>query len=178
MRPSRPAIAVCLAAILAVGLTFALFGQRSSKTLTATFDPPYPEFNAKGDPIQSVMEGRVACQATGCDKLKVTLVLYAKAQDRSPSSYWLGIIGTSGNDRVVSQGAWEMRKGVEGYLEAAVYALDSDAGLGLQYFWRVNDDILLVLDERMRPRSGDSAWGYMLSRLEAPYGPRTYTWTQ
>lgn len=124
------------------------------------------------------MEGRVVCRAAGCEKLKVTLVLYERTQDRSPASYWLGIIGTSGNDRVISKGAWEMRKGVEGYPEAIVYALDSDAGVGLQYFWRVNDDILLVLDGDMKPQPGNSAWGYMLSRYDAPYGPRTYTWTR
>jgi hypothetical protein len=106
------------------------------------------------------------------------LVLYEKPEDQSLSSYWLGIVGTSGNDRVVTQGKWKTLQGVEGYPEATVYALDSDGSVGLRYFWRVNDNILLVLDERMRPRSGDGAWGYMLSRYEAPYGPRTYTWTR
>jgi len=27
----------------------------------------------------------------------------------------------------------------------------------------------------MRPLPGNAAWGYMLSRYDAPYGPRTYT---
>lgn len=174
---SRTGAALGFASAAAAGLMLALISQRGPQTMTATFDPPYPEFNAKGDPIQTVMDGRIPCRAAGCVKLKVTLVLYAKTQDRSPSSYWLGVIGASGDERVVSKGAWETRQGVEGYPEAAVYALDSGANQALQYFWRVNSDILLVLDEHMRPRAGDSAWGYMLSRFDAPYGPRTYTWT-
>jgi len=51
---------------------------------------------------------------------------------------------------------------------------DSD----LRYVWRVSDDVALPLDERMAPRPGNSGWGYMLSRYDAPYGPRTYTYPQ
>ena len=38
--------------------------------------------------------------------------------------------------------------------------------------------ILLVLDEHMNPRVGNAAWGYMLSRYDAPYGPRTYIYSR
>jgi hypothetical protein len=51
---------------------------------------------------------------------------------------------------------------------------DSD----LRYVWRVSDDVALPLDERMAPRPGNSGWGYMLGRYDAPYGPRTYTYPQ
>lgn len=88
------------------------------------------------------------------------------------------MIGTRGNDRIVTQGRWDIRQGVAGYPGARVVALDALADADLRYFWRVNDDIALVLDEGMKPRPGNSAWGYMLSRYHAPYGPRTYTWLQ
>jgi hypothetical protein len=118
------------------------------------------------------MEGRIACVASGCDKLKVYLVLYETPNDRKPSTYWLGIVGTRGNDRIVTQGTWQIHQGVEEYPEALVYALDSDSGVGLRYFWRVNDNILWLLDERKSPRVGDGRWGYTLTRYNAPYGPR------
>ena len=56
-----------------------------------------------------------------------------------------------------------------------VYELDASAPDDLQRHWRVSEDVLLPLDPGMRPLPGDAAWGYMLSRDTAPYGPRTYT---
>jgi hypothetical protein len=110
--------------------------------------------------------------------LKVQLVLYESRTEKIPTTYWLGLIGTNGNDRVVRQGTWSVRTGVEGYPEALVYALDDRADEALRYYWRVNDNILLVLDEHMNPRVGNGAWGYMLSRYDAPYGPRTYIYSR
>jgi len=56
-----------------------------------------------------------------------------------------------------------------------VYELDAGAPKDLQRHWRVSEDVLLPLDQSMRPLAGNAAWGYMLSRYDAPYGPRTYT---
>ena len=98
--------------------------------------------------------------------------------EKKPASYWLGVIGTHGNDRIVTKGRWEIRHGVAGYPGASVVALDTEVDADLRYFWRVNDDIALLLDDRMNPRTGNAAWGYMLSRYDAPYGPRTYTYPQ
>ena len=105
-------------------------------------------------------EGRIPCSTTDCDRLKVQLVLYERANEKTPTTYWLGIVGTSGNDRLVTQGTWEIRRGVEGYPEALVYALDQHADEDVRYFWRVNDNILLLLDRRMSPKAGNGAWGY------------------
>jgi hypothetical protein len=107
---------------------------------------------------------------------KVALVLYEK--ESAPATYWLGVVGTHGNDRTVFKGHWDIRRGVTGYPDALVYALDSNVDGDLRFFWRVDDNIVLPLDERMSPRVGNAAWGYVLSRYDAPYGPRTYTYLQ
>lgn len=154
----------------------ALLSACQERLVSETFDPPYPETNASGDPIRAVFEGRVPCSIANCEKLKVGLVLYESRKDKAPTTYWLGVIGVSGDDRIVTQGAWGIRRGVKGYPQAPVYALDQHADDGLRYFWRASDDILLVLDPDMNPKAGNAAWGYMLSRYDAPYGPRTYTY--
>jgi hypothetical protein len=182
MRRVRPRFLIVAVALFAAGavcgaLALAALDHRRTGTVTATFAPPYPEFNASGDPSRAVMEGRVACPVAGCDKLKVYLVLYETVADKKPSTYWLGVVGTKGSERVVTQGTWQVKRGVVGYPDALVYALDADSGVGLHYFWRVNDNILLQLDEHMNPRAESGAWGHMLTRYNAQYGPRTYTWT-
>jgi len=178
MKSRKVVFALATAAILALGVLGWIFGSHRPHLVTASFDPPYPEANSSGDPILAVMEGRIACSIADCKMLKVTLVLYENKKDSAPATYWLGVVGAHGNDRIVTQGSWEVRHGVIGYPDALVYALDEHADKDLRFFWRVNDDILLTLDERMRPKAGNAAWGSMLSRYDAPYGPRTYTYLQ
>jgi len=163
-----------LMAIVALGMLTALSSCAARQT-TMAFDPPYPEANEDGDPILADFEGRIPCALTGCEKLKVGLVLYQDRRTRTPTTYWLGLIGAAGNDRVVTQGAWAIRRGVKGYPEAVAYELDAAAPADLRRYWRVNEDILLVLDQNLSPKAGNAAWGYMLSRYTEPYGPRTYT---
>ena len=164
---SRSALPALLAAM-------ALGGCLHESRVQTTFDPPYPEHSTSGDSILGVYVGRVPCDAVDCEKLKVQLVLYRKPDTQAPASYWLGVVGAKGNDRLVTRGQWVVQRGVQDYPQATVYALDANAEASLRYFWRVNEDILLVLDPDMRPRAGDAAWGYMLSRDAAPYGPKTY----
>jgi hypothetical protein len=165
-----------LAAML---LVLTLTGCTHSDIVQISFDPPYPERNASGDSVFAVYEGRTPCSAEGCEKLKVALVLYRNPATQAPTTFWLGRIGVGqGNDRIVTQGTWSVLHGVQDYPEAVVYALDAGTDAELRYFWRVNEDILLVLDQNMRPKAGNAAWGYMLSRYAAPYGPRTYPYDQ
>ena len=151
----------------------------ASRQVQTTFDPPFPERNADGAPILGSFEGRIPCARDGCDKLKVWLVLYHDAQTQAPATYWLGVVPVgAGGERDITMGSWTVRRGVAGYPQALAYVLDASAQGGLQYFWRVNDDILLVLDQEMRPKVGNAAWGYMLSRDARPYGPRTYVYDE
>ncbi len=144
-----------------------------------TFDPPYPERSSAGDPILAVFVGRIPCVVTSCDMRKIELVLYGRDSEQVPTTYWLGQVGgRMGNAWLVQRGTWTGRRGVQQYPDALVYVLDSNADPSLQYLWRVNDEILLVLDQSMRPRAGNGAWGFMLSRDCTPYGPRTYLYDQ
>jgi hypothetical protein len=173
MKFSKPAIFLATGAVIAAGMFFALFKSGYFHQAAVTFEPPYPEVNANGDPILAVFEGRTPCAVANC-RLKVGLVLYQDRKAGSPTTYWLGILGTSGNDRIVTQGTWTIRHGVKEYPEAVVWELDSNTPADLRYYWRVNEDILLALDQSMSPKVGNAAWGYMLSRFAEPYGPRTY----
>ncbi|MFS8131484.1 MAG: hypothetical protein ACMG57_05940 [Candidatus Dojkabacteria bacterium] len=173
MKLSRTLILVSIVLIIVFVIGVLLF-QRANSGTTVTFAPPYPEFNTNGDPILAVFEGRIPCKASNCEKLKVGLVLYQNKETLTPTTYWLGLIGASGNDRVVTQGTWTIQKGIKDYPEAVVYKLDSNTEADFQNYWRLNEDIILPLDQNLNPKVGDAAWGYMLSRYSAPYGPRTY----
>jgi hypothetical protein len=175
MRLSRTAIGLAAAAAIAIVCLAVWWRYGASRPTTVTFEPPYPQVNAAGDPILAVFEGRIPCSSPNCERRKVGLVLYEHSATRIPSTYWLGLVGLTGNDRIVIQGTWTIRKGVKDFSEAAVYELDASAPDDLQRHWRVSEDVLLPLDQSMRPLAGNAAWGYMLSRYDAPYGPRTYT---
>jgi hypothetical protein len=173
---SKTVIGLAAAATIGIAGLVAWWQSRPPRPTTVTFDPPYPQINASGDPILAVFEGRIPCAADNCELRKVGLVLYADSAMKAPSTYWLGIVGVgAGNDRIVFQGAWTIRKGVAEFPGAVVYELDASAPYDLRRHWRVSEDVLLPLDASMRPLVGNSAWGYMLSRYAAPYGPRTYT---
>lgn len=160
-------------------LALTLTGCVHSDIVLKSFDPPYPKRNENGDSIFAVYEGRTPCGAEDCEKLKVELVLYRNPATQAPTTYWLGLIGVGqGNNRIVTQGNWSTTRGAQDYPEAVVYALDANTDSERRYYWRVNQDILLALDQNMRPKVGNAAWGYMLSRDATPYGPRTYRYDQ
>jgi hypothetical protein len=156
-----------------------LVGCVHPKPAQTTYDPAHPERNSAGDPIVAVFEGRIPCAASGCAMRKVELVLYGRDAGRIPKSYWLGQVTVGkGSDRLVQQGAWTTRRGLQEYPDGLVYQLDSSADPSLQHLWRVNADIVLVLDQNLRPKAGNAAWGFMLSRDCTPYGPRTYAYDE
>lgn len=165
-----------LASMLAV---LALSGCTHPGDVQTTFDRPNPERNASGDPILADYVGRIPCAVADCEMMKVELVLYQNPDSKSPTTYWLGFVGVGkGDDRTVIQGTWSLRRGAQDYPEAVVYELDSNTDPAMRYYWRVNEDIVLPLDPSMRPKSGNGAWGNMLSRDSKPYGPRTYCYDQ
>jgi hypothetical protein len=91
----------------------------------------------------------------------------AVLEGRNPTTYWLG-----------QQGAWTTRRGLQEYPNGMVYQPDASADPSLQYLGRVNDEVVLVLDQALRPKAGNAAWGFMLSRDCSPYGPRTYPYDE
>ncbi len=176
MKLSRKTIILIIPIIIILGVVFWLFQNGYFHKAPTTFEPPYPEVNANGDTILAVFEGRVSCPVVICvgGRMKVQLTLYQNQETKAPTTYWLGLIGSKGNDRIVTQGALTVRHGVKDYPQAVVYELDSNANRDFRYYWKVNDDILFLLDENLSPKVGDNAWGYMLGRYNAPYGPREY----
>jgi hypothetical protein len=154
-----------------------LLGCVGHVPVQTTFQPAYPERNSAGDPIVAVFDGRIPCEVQGCEKRKVVLVLYGRGAGSIPTTYWLGQV-TVGNDSRVQLGAWTTRRGLQEYPNGLVYELDSNADPSLQYLWRVSDEVVLVLDQNLRPLPGDAAWGRMLSRDCTPYGPRTYPYDE
>jgi len=172
-------VAIKLPLFLLVFSVLSLSGCVHGSPVQTTFDPPYPERNSAGDPIVPVFEGRIPCAVPGCAMRKVELVLYGRDAGRIPTSYWPGQVEVGmGSDRVVQQGAWTARRGLQEYPNGSVYQLDSSADPSLRYLWRVNDDIVLVLDQNLRPRAGNAAWGFMLSRDCTAYGPRAYAYDE
>jgi hypothetical protein len=175
MKLSMKTAAWAAAAVLAVGIAVAWLQLGNNRQTTLTFDPPYPETNASGDPILGVFEGRIPCAVEGCEKMKVGLVLYADRAAGTPTTYWLGVVAVAaGDERAISQRIWTIGSGVKAYPDAVVYELGANAPADLRRYWRLNGDILLPLDQKRSPKVGNSALGYMLSRYAAPYGPRTY----
>jgi len=177
MKLGKTACVFATTAIVALGGVGWMLTPHRPHLVTASFDPAYPETNGSGDPILAVLEGIIPCSMPNCKRIKVQLVLYENKKERAPTTYWLGVIGTHGNDRIVTQGSWEIWRGVVAYADVLLYALYLHTDKDLRYFWRVTDEILLPLDEHMSPKPGN-AGGSMLSRYDAPYGPRTYTYLQ
>ena len=100
MKSGKTVGAIACAALLAIGVLVWMLTSHRPHLVTASFDPPYPETNSSGDPILAVLEGRIPCSVAGCDKRKVALVLYESKKERAPATYWLGVVGTHGNDTV------------------------------------------------------------------------------
>jgi hypothetical protein len=162
LKLSRSIIVVTAVVTIAmIGLAAAWQGLGHGRG-PVTFDPPYPERDAAGSSILAVFDGRIPCFVVNCERRKVTLVMYHDHATTGPSMYWLGIVGLLGNEREVVRGTWGIRRGVEEYPDAEVYALDGQAPVDLRYYWRLTQDILLPLDQSMRPMAGNAAWGFML----------------
>jgi hypothetical protein len=128
--------------------------------------PPYPTMDGAGAPMSGAFEGRLPC--VGCqrsEKIKVALVLYGDAA--TPTSYWLARVRVGeGDDRLVSTGVVQQKRGVSGYPDATVYQLDESAPAEFRHYWRLTESILLPLDGDMNPKAGNASWGYMLSRTK------------
>jgi hypothetical protein len=151
----------------------------ASPTVQTRFDRPYPERNAAGAPILAVFVGRVPCATRTCEMRKVELVLYGREGSVGTRTYWLGQVRVgAGNEHDVAEGAWQSAHGLRDHPLALRYELDARADPSLRRLWRVSEDVMLVLDEELRPRPGNGAWGFMLSRDCAPYGPRDYAYDE
>lgn len=160
MKLSKPIMILILFSVVVVGGGFWLAQNDYFHQAPVTLEPPYPAVNANGDPILGVFEGRIPC--ADCEKIKVALVLYQNPETKAPTTYWLGRVFV--DDLTVTQGTWTIRQGIKEYPEAVVYELDSNTPEDFRSYWRVNENIMLPLDQNMILKVGNASWGYMLSR--------------
>ncbi len=120
-----------------------------------------------------IFVGRTPCG--DCQLLKMRLTLY-RSSDGAPTTYRLerGFVG-KGNDRYITEGEW---KSVSAGGHAVIHQLDANSpadlasygervprGAGeVAAFLPIGEDILLLLDKNLKPRVGDGAFSFTLSR--------------
>ena len=141
---------------------------------------PSPEPSAAGaqvraahlpDTVLGVFEGRTPCsrlaaEFTGfplqnCEKIKWELALHHNARSERPTTYEFK--GT----RATRRGTWSIARGIPSDPRAVVYRLQYDPGKTLALL-RVDSNILLILDDDLKPMVGDASWSYTLSRTDKP----------
>ncbi len=123
--------------------------------------------NSLGDPLFGVFEGRAPCGAEDCSALKIGLALYRDDVTWVPTTYRLVLVYVGpGDEQHASEGAWTVEGDVEGYPDSVVYALDANAPAELRSYWAINDDLLLILGKKGRPRVGNAGLGYLLNRTQ------------
>lgn len=120
-----------------------------------------------------IFQGRTPCG--DCQLVKMSLTLY-RSPDGAPAVYRLArsFVG-KGNDRYFTEGKWIS---VSAGGHPVVYQLDANSptelasygdrlppGLGrAAAFLPIGDDILLLLDQNLKPRVGDGGFSFTLSR--------------
>ncbi len=144
--------------ILPIGLLLASCG--TEETMPA---PWYPEMNAQGDSVLAVYESRVPCP--DCQRLKLALVVYGDGTSHLPSTYLMGRVYVGKNDdRLTNSGIIEVVQGTALDPSHTVYRLGSGAPAEFQSFWKLNEDLLFVLDDKLSPKVGDAGHGYVLNK--------------
>lgn len=167
MQLPKPTTFLIIGLVIISGAGFFLFQSGYFYQTPITFVPPYPTVNINSDPVVGVFEGRVPCYEPNCEKIKTALVLYGNKEAKTPTTYWLGrVLVDGGNEREVSEGAVTIWRGIKEYPNAIVYALDDNAPRDTRLYWRVDENILLPLDQNMDLKVGNASWGYMLSRTD------------
>ena len=133
-------------------------------------EPWYSETNEVGDPIAGVFEGRVPCDEphlVDCEKVKVALALYRDARSGTLTTYRLARVYVAadpdGRPSIVAGGVVTGR-GTQLDPNAAIVRLDEKVPPELRVYWVVDEDILFVLDQSLRPRVGTASWSYVLNR--------------
>ena len=140
-----------------------LAGCGSLAKTPPTIEPWYPPVNEQGDPVFAVFESRIPCE--DCEKIKIALALYKDQVTQEPTTYKLArVYVAKGDDRLLNEGIWSIANGTALDPQAVVYQLDGNAPEEFRSFWAIEDDILFILDQDMKPRVGTAGYGYALNR--------------
>jgi len=149
---------------VAIIVAITLF-MTSCKKDEVLISPWYPETNANGDSIIAVYESRIPCP--DCERLKFALAVYGNIQTNSPLTYMMSrvYVGKS-DDRLTNSGDINIIQGTSLDSLHTVYKLVSGAPSEFKSFWKMNDDLLFILDDNLTPRVGDAGHGYVLNRIK------------
>ena len=125
---------------------------------------------ASGPTVYGIFGGRTPCMGLvrvlrigltdGCQRLKWRVTLFQDADTRKPTTYRIeGTLHHPGRE-----GAWRIVRGTAADADAVVYQLDGTAAEGPMLLWKVDDNVLFVLDERKQPLVGTIDFSYTLNR--------------
>lgn len=169
MKLSKPIIILIITLTVLSGTALYLFQQGYFQKAQTVFPPWYPAVNENGDPAVADFENHTLCPldaASTCNRMKFGIVFYRDPQTQAPTTYIMSRLFVGVDDvRHVSQGTWTVTHGTKLDPQAIVYQLDSNAPQEFRSFWAVDEDILFILDQDMKPRLGDGAYGYVLNRI-------------
>ena len=163
LAPGR--VANCFYLSIAIGLlAFLVMAVSCKKNSADAIQPWYPETNANGDPLLGVFESRIPC--ADCERLKFALAIYQDQQTNLPTTYVMSrvYVGRDEN-RISNNGNVNVTTGTSIDPSHIVYNLTSGAPNEFQSFWKVDDNLLFILDSNLSPRLGDSGYGYVLNRV-------------
>ena len=125
-----------------------------------TFMPPFPPEEIPADALVGIFEGKFPCET--CVKIKTALVLLQEPATGNPTRYLLRQNQTGAPED--SEGSWRIRRGSRFDPGAVVYELQPPGSPVTIDYLTVGPDILLLLDEQLRPRVGNAAYSFTLSR--------------
>ncbi len=121
---------------------------------------PFPPADIAEGSLMGIFEGKFPCDS--CVKIKTALVLLQDAATDSPTRYLLRQLFVS--EPIDTAGGWTITRGTADDPDAAVCELHPDDGGPPIRYQRVGRDILLLLDDALRPRVGNAAYSFTLSR--------------
>jgi len=129
-----------------------------------SLSPWYPETNTNGDSIMGEFGSRIPC--ADCERLKFSLVIYEDAQTKLPTTYMMArvYVGRDEN-RIINSGNMRIIRGTALDPSHLVYELTSGAPGEFTLFWKVDENILFILDPNRQPKVGDAGYGYALNRI-------------
>lgn len=125
----------------------------------------YPPTSATGDSFLAAYESRIPCG--DCERLKFALVVYGDIITKVPSSYMMARVYVGkNNDRIINSGIMSAFSGTVINTADTVYRLDTNAPDEYKLFWRINNDLLFILNDNLTPKVGDAGHGYALNRVK------------
>jgi hypothetical protein len=142
---------------------------------------------APGERVLGVFEGITPCDPshpplpqipvdTACEQMLWKLTLYQDADTNNPTTYQLetsygmsrqGSTGLqNGGTALNLEGAWRIVRSIPANSEAVVYQLNPATPETAAYFYKVDDNLLHILDADKQLRVGNAGWSYTLNRTD------------